>query len=228
MRSSTRTLELKLSAKGKNPQMSQTAQMAADMPRRPNRAHGAIDKLPDAVQLQVKDWYLARMTFDEITDRLNELLADEEWANGPAETPVPTINRNQVWRWIQRQRNDLERIERAKEKAEIITKHLVGDTQDVGEATEALCKAIMLEALVDADAVKAKEIDDVAAIANSLGRLATSKVARDRWEFERRKKIEEAVGALKGELQKALDGQPELTTRLLDMVDEAQGRMLEQ
>ncbi len=75
--------------------------------------------------------------------------------------------------------------------------------------------------------MKAKNIDEIASVAHSLGRLATSKVAREKWEYEKRKKIEEAVATLKAELQKELDGQPELTDRLLDLVEKAKDGMLE-
>ncbi len=63
-------------------------------------------------------------------------------------------------------------------------------------------RAILFESLLDADSVKAKNIDEIASVAHSLGRLATSKVAREKWEYEKRKKIEEAVATLKAELQK--------------------------
>jgi hypothetical protein len=188
--------------------------------RRPNRAHGAIDRLPDEIQLQIKDWYFDKLTLDDITQQLNERLE--------AEGIEQTINRNQVWRWMQRQRQDLERIERARTKAEVLTKHLVGDSKDVGEAAEGLCKAILLEALADADTLKATEILDVARIANSLGRLATGKVARERWEMEKRKKIEAAVQQLKEDVRALLANEPELTTKLFDVIDRAASEMTEQ
>lgn len=187
--------------------------------RRPNRAHGAIDKLPDEIQLQIKDWYFDKLTLDEITEKLNKLLESE--------CIEQTVNRNQVWRFMQRHRQDLYRIENAKTKAEVITKHLVGDSKDVGEAAEGLCKALLLEALVDADTLKATEILDVARIANSLGRLATGKVAREKWEHERTKAIEAAFTRFKERMQELLTGMPELTGKLLDVAEKAKAEMLE-
>ncbi len=45
--------------------------------RRSNRAHGAIDKLPPEIQLQVRDWLMGPHTFDDVTESLNELLESE-------------------------------------------------------------------------------------------------------------------------------------------------------
>lgn len=167
----------------------------------------------------MRDWFIGKLTYDEMTDQLNELLVYEGID--------ATINRNQIWRWCQRQRAEMERIQRANEKADLIVSKLVGEGKDVGEAAEGLCKAILFESLLDADSVKATNVDEIASVAHSLGRLATSKVAREKWEFERRKKIEDAVGELKLEMQTLLAGMPELTAKLLDVVETAKDRMLE-
>ncbi len=71
-------------------------------------------------------------TFDDVTESLNELLESEGIDI--------RVNRNQVWRWFQRQRQELERIQRANEKADLIVSKLVGEGKDVGEAAEGLCQ----------------------------------------------------------------------------------------
>ena len=183
------------------------------VPRRPNRAHGALDKLPDEMQLQVKDWYLAGCTYEQIANAL----AQEGYQ----------ASKSQIHRWFARKRNELERIERAKEKSAVIAKYLVPDGGEVEQSAVALAQAISLEALIDAQPMQVESIKDLALVARSIGRLQSSAVVRDKWEHEKRKKIEEAVAVLKNEIQVLLAGMPELAASLMDVVDAAKDRMLE-
>lgn len=193
----------------------------ADSPRRPNRAHGAIDRLPEDVRLQMKDWLLGRpnekvpiprLTYEKISEKLSEMGHE--------------ISRSQVARWFARQRNDLERLETVREKAQALAKYLVPDGTDVEGAAVALTNALCLEALADADVLAVQSISDLASVAHSLGRLQTSQVAREKWELERRKKVEEAVETLKTEMQKRLEGRADLVEELLGLVDEAQEALM--
>jgi hypothetical protein len=187
--------------------------------RRPNRAQGAVDKLPEEVRFQIRDWFTEKVTYDRMAEATNALLA----ADGIA----TTVSRSQIVRWCARHRDNLERIERANEQAEILRKKFVGDGKDISEEAEALCKAVLFEGLLDADKVKAQTIEDVAKIGHTLGKLASSKTARDKWEFERRKKTDTAVEELKAEMRALLEDDPERTLILMNLVDEARDKILE-
>jgi hypothetical protein len=50
---------------------------------------------------------------------------------------------------------------------------------------------------------------------------------RDRWESEKSKKIEAALLQLKKEVMGALEGEPELTRKLLDLIHRASETMME-
>lgn len=189
--------------------------MAVDRP--PNRAHGAIDALPEEVRLQIVDWYLGtgqeRLTYQQIAENLTE--AGHE------------ISKSQVHRWVARQRNDLDRLERARSQAQALAKYLVPDGTAVESAAISLTGALCLEALSTADLQSVHSIEDLAKVAHALGRIQSSAVARDKWEHEKRKRIDEAVKALKGDVQKLLEGMPELTGQILNVIDRAQREMIE-
>ena len=68
-------------------------------------------------------------------------------------------------------------------------------------------------------------IEDLAKISNSMGRLQSSKVQREKWETDRRRLIEAAMNELKAEAQKILAGQPELERDILNLLAKAQEQM---
>ena len=181
------------------------------IPRRPNRAHGAVDELPEEMRLLIKDLYLDGKTYTKIVDRLSE----EGYR----------LSRSQVHRWISRKRNELERIEIAREKAAVLVKYLCPDGGDIEKSAVGLAQAIALEALADAKPMQVGSIEDLAKISNSMGRLQSSKVQREKWEADRRKLIEAAMVELKAEAQKLLSGQPELEREILDLLARAQEQM---
>jgi hypothetical protein len=188
--------------------------------RRPNRAHGAIDDLPPEIQLLIRDWYVGRfeediprLTYEQISDRLKDL--------------GHQISKSQVHRWIARQRNELERIETARERAQALAKYLVPDGTDVEQAAVALTGALCLEALADADVQQVKSISDLARVARALGNIQRSSVGREQWEQEKGKRIEAAMAELKDGVKAELEGEPELIHRLLDVAARAQKKMLE-
>jgi hypothetical protein len=188
--------------------------------RRPNRAHGAIDDLPSEVQLQIRDWYVGRpeakvprLTYNQISAQL--------------EAMGHKISYGQVSRWLARQRNELERIEKARERAQSLQKHLVPDGTNIEEAVVALTGALCLEALADADTLQVASIPDLAKVAHAVGTLQGSSVAREKWEQEKRRKIEEAAAQMKLQMQAELEGHPELLGRLLDIAEAAKDKMLE-
>lgn len=181
------------------------------IPRRPNRAHGAVDELPEEIRLLIKDLYLEGKTYTKIVDRLSE----EGYR----------LSRSQVHRWISRKRNELERIEIAREKAAVLVKYLCPDGGDIEKSAVGLAQAIALEALADAKPMQVGSIEDLAKISNSMGRLQSSKVQREKWEADRRKLIEAAMVELKAEAQKLLSGQPELEREILDLLARAQEQM---
>ena len=181
------------------------------IPRRPNRAHGAVDELPEEMRLLIKDLYLEGKTYTKIADRLCE--------------EGHRLSRSQVHRWISRKRNELERIEIAREKAAVLVKYLCPDGGDIEKSAVGLAQAIALEALADAKPMQVGSIEDLAKVANSMGRLQSSKVQREKWEADRRKLIEAAMVELKAEAQKLLSGQPELEREILDLLARAQEQM---
>lgn len=187
--------------------------------KRPNRAHGAIDRLPAEVQLQIKDWYLGRP--DEAIPRLTY----EQISKALAADGYP-ISKNQIWRWIGRQRRELDRLENARIRAEAVVQAAPAGTT-VEDGTRKLVESLIMEAFLDAEPMQAQSITDLGKLTLAYARLSRSAVVREQWEHKKGKQIEEAVAELKAELQKALDGQPELTAKLLDLVEEAQDRMLE-
>jgi intein-encoded DNA endonuclease-like protein len=176
--------------------------------------------LPAEIQLQIRDWFVGRPDdgFPRLTyEQISAALAEEGYQ----------ISKSQIHRWIARQRNELERIETARERARMLAKYLVPDGIDIEQAGVVLAGALCVEALADADLQQVKSIEDLAKVANSLGRLQTSAVMRDKWEQERSKRIEAAVKQLKQEVMAALEGQPELTSKLLDVIEAAQKQMVE-
>lgn len=181
------------------------------IPRRPNRAHGAVDELPDEMRLLIKDLYLEGKTYTKIVDRLGE--------------EGHRLSRSQVHRWIARKRNELERIEIAREKAAVLVKYLCPDGADIEQSAVGLAQAIALEALADAKPMQVGSIEDLAKISNSMGRLQSSKVQREKWETDRRRLIEAAMNELKAEAQKILAGQPELERDILNLLAKAQEQM---
>lgn len=181
--------------------------------RRRNRAHGAVDRLPEEVQLQIKDWYLGGDTYKDISEKLAELGHE--------------INLKQVFRWISRKRDELERIEVARERAQVLAKHLVPDGTDVEGAAVSLAGALCLEALADADLQCVKSIEDLAKVAHSLGRLQSSAVAREKWEHEKRKTIEAAVDRLKADVRGMVANDERLMDELVTLIEQAEQTMLE-
>ena len=193
--------------------------------RRPNRAHGAVDSLPEEVRRQILDWYLGRysevvpgvisgrLTYEQIAEELQKL--------------GYKIGRTQVWRWLSRQRQDLDRIQEMKARAEALVQQLCPAGMEIEQASVNLAQALLLEALSGADLMNVRSIEDLAKVSHSLGRLQTSQVAREKWESERRKKIEDAVTKLKGEIRGLLAGRPELCSGVLEVVDEAAADMTE-
>ena len=181
------------------------------IPRRPNRAHGAVDELPDEMRLLIKDLYLEGKTYTKIADRL----AEDGYR----------LSRSQVHRWLSRKRNELERIEIAKEKAAVLVKYLCPDGADIEQSAVGLAQAIALEALADAKPMQVGSIEDLAKVANSMGRLQVSKVRREEWETKRRQLVEAAMVELKAEAQKLLAGQPELERDILNLLAKAQEQM---
>jgi hypothetical protein len=188
--------------------------------RRPNRAHGAIDGLPSEIQLQIRDWYLGRpaediprLTYDQISAQLAE--------------EGHQISKSQIHRWIARQRNELERVQTVMEKAQSLKKYLMPEGTDVEQSAVTLTVALFFEALADADLQQVKSIEELTKVANSLGRLQSSSVIRDKWEQEKRKRIEAALVQLKQEVMAVLEGQPELTKQILDAIEAGKERMTE-
>lgn len=179
--------------------------------RRPNRAHGAVDELPDDIRMLIKDLYLEGKTYTKICDHMDGL--------------GYKLSRSQIHRWMARKRNELERIEIAKEKAAILVKYLCPDGADIEQSAVGLAQAIALEALVDAKPVQVGSIEDLARVSNSIGRLQTTKVLREKWEADRRKLVDAAMVELKAEAQKLLAGQPELERDILDLLAKAQEQM---
>jgi len=169
--------------------------------------------MDEEMQLQVKDWYIEGRTYQQISDLLCEL--------------GHKVSRSQVHRWVSRKRNELERIEIAKQKASMLAKYLVPEGGEVETAAVGLAQAIALEALMDARPVQVGSIEDLAKVSHSIGRLQASAVTRERWEHDKRKRIQEAVAVLKEDVKRLLDGMPELTGQLLDVVYAAEERMLE-
>jgi hypothetical protein len=190
--------------------------------RRSHRAHGAVDRLPEEVRMQIVDWWLGRpednppiprLTLDEIADALVKL--------------GYKINRNQVWRWIARQRNDLNRMEKYMAKAKSLAKYLVPEGSTIESAVVTLANALCLEALSGADLQQVKSIQDLVMVAHAAGTLQRSAVTREKWEHEEHKKNEAALAELKAEVQELLRGKPELTGKLLDVIDAAGEKILE-
>lgn len=194
--------------------------MSTEIRRRPNRAHGAIDKVPEEVRLQIRDWYLGRpeedvprLTYDQIATELKKL--------------GYRISKNAVWRWIARQRNDLDRMQEMAARADALVRRLVPKGATVEAATVSLLQALLMESLSDAEIMQVKSIEDLTRVAHAAGRLQTSAVARDKWEHDKGQKITAAVGNLKASLQELIAKDAELLARLLELVDEASEAMME-
>lgn len=181
--------------------------------RLPNRAHGAVDELPDEIRLWIKDLYLDQKTYAKICEKLS----DRGYR----------ISVSQLHRWLSRKRNELERVEIAKEKAQTLAKYLVPEGGDIEQSAVGLAQAIALEALVDAQPQQVKTIEDLAKISHSIGRLQSSQISREKWAHDRRKLIETAMAELKAEAQKLLSGEPELERDILNLFDRAQEKMIE-
>lgn len=188
-------------------------------PKRPRRSHGAIDRLPEEVRRQIQDWYLGRpdedvprLTYEGISKELGEL--------------GHKISKAQVFRWIQRQRNDLERLERVRERAKALAENLVPDGANVEQAAVFLTGGLCLEALSGAEIQQVKSIEDLAKMASSLGQLQRSSVYRDKWEHEKRQKIDAAVDVLKEKVRALLEKHPELLQPLVVVIDEAREQMI--
>lgn len=160
----------------------------------------------------IKDLYIDGKTYTKIVDHLDGL--------------GHKVSRSQLHRWIARKRNELERIEIAREKANVLVKYLCPEGADIEQSAVGLAQAIALEALVDAKPVQVGSIEDLAKVSNSIGRLQHSKVLREKWEAERRRMIDAAMAELKGEAQKLLEGQPELERDILDLLARAQDQMV--
>ncbi len=181
-------------------------------PKRPNRAHGAVDELPEEIRLLIKDWYIDGRTYAKIAEKLSE--------------KGYRVSVSQVHRWLARKRNELERVEVAREKAQTLAKYLVPEGGEVEQSVVALAQAIALEALVDAQPMQVRSIEDLAKIAHSAGRLQVSQISREKWGLDRKKQIEAAMAELKAEAQKLLSGEPELERDILNLFDRAQGKMV--
>jgi len=188
--------------------------------KRPNRAHGAIDKLPEEVRRQIIDWYVGkpeqdvqRLTYDEISNELQKL--------------GYRVSKNGVWRWLSRQRTALDRIQEVKARAEVLASRLVPSGATVEAATVHFIEALFMEILVGAEIEQVKTIDDLTRVAQAMGRLQSSAVARDKWEHEKAKRITEAVERLKESVREAVEKDTDLLARLLDLVDEAADAMME-
>ena len=169
--------------------------------------------MPEEIRLLIKDSYLEGLTYVKICERVA--------AYGY------NLSKSQVHRWLSRKRNELERMEIAREKASTIAKYLVPEGTEVEQSAVALAQAIALEALVDAKPMQAKTIEDLAKIMHSVGRLQSSTIAREKWAHDRRKLIETAMAELKAEAQKLLTGEPELERDILNLFDRAQEKMVE-
>lgn len=137
------------------------------------------------------------------------------------------ISPGQVSRWLTRQRNDLERMETARERALTLQKYLVPDGANIEQAAVTLTGALCLEALADAQVQQVGSIADLAKIAHAMGSLQASAVARERWEQDKGKRIEEAVKRLKATVTALLEGQPDLTEKLLEVIDTAKDEIME-
>lgn len=181
------------------------------MPRQSNRAHGAIDKLGPEVQSLIKDEYIAGRTYEEIS----RLLKDEGYE----------ISRSQVHRWIARHRNEIVRIEQAIEQAKVLAKYFIPEGADVESAAVQLAQSIIFEALMNATLQGVRSIDDFAKVAQSLGRLQSSAVARDKWEHGKARLIDKAMEELKALTREEITDDPELVERLLAAMDRSADRM---
>jgi len=190
--------------------------------RRPNRAHGAVDRLPQEIQLLIKDWYLG-----DIERKIPRLTLDQMVTALAALDPPYTISRNQLWKWLARKRNEIERLDDVRQRASALVKHLVPQGADIESAVVSLLNGLALEALADADLMQVKSIGDLSSVAHAVGRLQTSQVAREKWEHERHKKSAEALAELKAEAQEILRGRPELLKQLLDVLEVAEEKILE-
>ena len=188
--------------------------LSADIRKRPNRAHGAVDALPQETQRQIVDWYrgkpeddIPRLTLDEISAELKRLGYD--------------ITRGQVWRWISRQRNTLDQLRDMAASVDVL-------------ATEAgledLLLMVVLKALKGSEVTQAATIQDLISLADAVGRFRDSAAARDRWEQEKNRRITEAVETLKDQVGKSLENlgkSPDLCGRLFNFVDQAAEAMME-
>ncbi len=185
--------------------------MSADIRRRPNRAHGAIDNLPQGVQRQIADWYrgkpeddIPRLTLDEISAKLKQLNYG--------------VSRGQIWRWVSRQRDELDHLLDMAAGVEVSV---------IDAGLENLLVTVAVKALKGADMTQAASIQDLISLCDAVGRFRVSSTARDQWEQEKNKTIIEAVGRLKEKIGADHEMHPDLCRRLLESIDEAAKTMLE-
>jgi hypothetical protein len=177
--------------------------------------------LPEEAQLQIRDWYVGRplqgvprMTLDEISSELRKLGYN--------------VRRGQIWRWLARQRDDLNSLRDMAARAEALVRYLVPKGATVETSVLNLFQAFFLKALNTAEITEAPSIEDLARLAEAVGRLQTSAAARDKREQEKDKKISEAVESLKCQVRKELEEKdPDLLRRLMDFVDQAAETMME-
>jgi hypothetical protein len=187
--------------------------MSDEIRKRPNRAHGAVDRLPEEVRLQIKDWYLAGRTYEAISALLSEEGFD--------------VGRMSIWRWIARQRRELDRIQEMQERAAALAKYFRPQNATVESATTNLLQAMLMESLVGANLMQVQSVEDLTKVAHAAGRLQTSAVARDKWEHDKGRRIREAVTVLKADVQQMIAHDEDLLTRIIALVEQAEERMME-
>jgi hypothetical protein len=194
--------------------------LSRDTRKQSNRAHGAVDKLPEELKRQIRDWFLGRpdkdiprLTLDEMSSELAKL--------------GYYISRHQVWRWIARHRVQLERLEEMTAGIESSALPLLPGDSTPEAAMATLFQSLVMRALSTADVIRVTSTEDLERLAHVAEHLLTSQAARDKSEHENEKKITAALQRLKGNLTESASQDPELCARLLALVDEAAEAMME-
>ena len=148
-----------------------------------------------------------RMTLSEITD----------WLEGRGYQ----ISRSAVHRYAQGFDERLERLSEARERAGAILDRFAGKPATaLAEGASLVMQNLILERLLQTD-----ELDpdtDVVELAHALAKLETSGVGRERLKLQWDKGVTAGSMAVKANLRRELEKEPDLMRRILDLVERAE------
>lgn len=181
--------------------------MAAERERRRTRIRALVDDLPDEERKLLDDMLAdVRYTYQDISDALEE--------RGFA------LSKSSVGRYALRSSEAANRLREVRERTEQLIK-TIKEGQDI-QAGE-VATSMMMDMLVQRLATAEEEIDTIPLdkVGNMLAQLQRSTIYKSRYKDTRKRTIEALEANIMARIRDLVQGDDELTERLLGLVNEA-------